>query len=69
MITTSDVLIFCLFVCQIGMMVLAGFYLRGRRLPGIAYLLWGLVAIALPILGPYLVIVSRPGKPNPNPRG
>jgi hypothetical protein len=59
---TPQVLIFCLFACQIGMLLLAVFYLRRRTLSGIAYLLWGLLALFLPLIGPYLVIAARPGE-------
>jgi hypothetical protein len=67
--TATEVLTFCLIACQFGMMILAVFYLRRRALPGISYLLWGLLAITLPIIGPYLVIAIRPGEPLPNKRG
>lgn len=67
--TTAEVLIYSLFACQIGMMVLAVFYLRRRVMPGISYLLWGLLAVSLPILGPYLVIAARPGEPSQGNQG
>jgi hypothetical protein len=37
--------------------------LRRRTMSTQEYLLWGLLAVLLPVLGPYLVISSRPGKP------
>jgi len=40
---------------------LAAFFLRTRRLPFSAYMLWGLLALLLPLLGPFLVILSNPG--------
>ncbi|MFC1936281.1 hypothetical protein ACFLYP_01295 [Chloroflexota bacterium] len=49
-------------VCQLVMTLLAVFYLRRRRLTTWEYVLWGLLALLLPILGPYLVISSRPGE-------
>jgi hypothetical protein len=67
--STPDILIFCLFASQVGMMILAAFYLRRRIMPGISYLLWGLLALSLPIIGPYLVIASQPGEPSRTPRG
>lgn len=45
------------------MVLLAVFYLRRRELSWWAYLAWGLVALLIPILGPFLVIASRPGRP------
>jgi hypothetical protein len=67
--TTSEILTFLVYACQFGMMILAIFYLRRRRMPGISYLLWGLLAISLPIIGPYLVIAARPGEPSLGSRG
>jgi hypothetical protein len=51
-----------LVVTVLAMAFLAVFYLRRRQLSWAAYCFWGLVAIALPVLGPFLVIASRPGK-------
>ncbi|HIE24477.1 MAG TPA: hypothetical protein EYP74_00590 [Anaerolineales bacterium] len=42
--------------------LLAIFYLRNRNLRLGAYMLWGLLALFLPALGPFLVILLRPGK-------
>ena len=47
----------------LSMGLLAVFYLRRRRLSFMAYSMWGLLAIALPVLGPFLVIALRPGTP------
>jgi hypothetical protein len=44
------------------MPVLAVLFLRGRKLTVFQYLLWGLLALLLPVLGPYLVIAARPGQ-------
>jgi membrane-bound metal-dependent hydrolase YbcI (DUF457 family) len=43
------------------MTFLAAMFLRQRRLSLRAYLAWGLLAVLLPVLGPYLVIAARPG--------
>jgi hypothetical protein len=51
-----------LVITVLAMAFLAVFYLRRRQLSWAAYCFWGLVAIVLPVLGPFLVIVSRPGK-------
>lgn len=53
-----------LFACLFGMVMVAIFYLRQRKLSTMAYLLWGLFAVVVPVLGPYLVIISRPGEPD-----
>ncbi|MDH5505694.1 MAG: hypothetical protein OEZ02_00555 [Anaerolineae bacterium] len=51
-----------LLICSAGMVLLAVFFLRQRNLPPKACIAWGLLAILLPVLGPYLVIAIRPGK-------
>lgn len=61
--SAADVLRILLFLDVLGMALLAAFYLRRRELSWWAYLLWGLVALLIPILGPFLVIASRPGHP------
>lgn len=67
--STAKFLTLCLFACQFAMMLLAVFYLRRRKLSGIAYLLWGVLAISLPLIGPYLVISSQPGELSTTLRG
>ena len=52
-----------LLVCLLGMQVLAAFYLQRRRMTFMEYLGWGLLAVLLPALGPFLVILSAPGQP------
>ena len=52
--------IFLLFL--IAEFLLAIFYLRRCQLNFGAYTLWGLFALLVPVLGPFLVILSRPGK-------
>jgi chromate transport protein ChrA len=51
-----------LLVNILAMVFLAIFYLRRRQLGWAAYCFWGLLAIVLPVLGPFLVIASRPGR-------
>jgi hypothetical protein len=48
-------------VTLITMYLLAMFFLRRRRLGLGAYLAWGLLALSIPALGPFLVILTRPG--------
>lgn len=49
------------------MYLLAMFYLHRRSLMPRQFLFWGLLALLVPLLGPFLVIASRPGKPLPPP--
>jgi hypothetical protein len=63
-ITTADTLRILLLACLFGMLMVAVLYLRQRKLTTLAYFMWGLLALLLPILGPYLVISARPGEPN-----
>ncbi len=52
-----------LFFDIFAMALLAFFYLRSRELTWRAYISFGLIALLVPLLGPFLVILSRPGKP------
>ena len=61
--TAADSMRTLLFVCLIGMLLIAVLYLRQRKMSTLAYMLWGLLALFLPILGPYIVIAARPGSP------
>jgi len=49
-------------VGALGMALLAAFYLRRRELTIAEYIGWGLLALLLPLLGPFLVILYQPGK-------
>ena len=44
------------------MAALALYYLSRRRLSTYEYAAWGLLAILVPLLGPFLVIYLRPGE-------
>jgi hypothetical protein len=57
-----------LIVCMAGMALLAAFYLRRRMMSTRAYLAWGLLALLLPLLGPFLVILNHPGHLRPSLR-
>lgn len=61
--TPADTLRILLFACLFGMLMVAVLYLRRRKLSTLAYFLWGLLALLLPVVGPYLVIAARPGQP------
>ena len=52
---------FLLVIYFVAAFVAAIFYLRYRRAILLEYLLWGTVALVLPVLGPFLVIAARPG--------
>jgi hypothetical protein len=45
----------------LGMALLAFFYLRQRKLSISEYIQFGLLALLVPLLGPFLVIVRKPG--------
>jgi len=47
----------------LAMALLSIFYLRSRKLPLLGYILWGLLALLVPLLGPFLVIACKPGIP------
>jgi hypothetical protein len=46
-----------------GMALLAIFYLRQRRMPFETFVAWGLVALFVPVFGPFWVIYKHPGRP------
>ena len=48
--------------CMAGMALLAAFYLRRREMSTGAYVAWGLLALLVPLLGPFLVILNHPGR-------
>ena len=64
----AEVLRLLLAVSLIAMYVLAMLYLRRRRLGLGAYLFWGLFALSIPALGPFLVILTRPGNIKQDPQ-
>ena len=65
--SVPEVLRILLFLVILTMAVLALMYLGRRRLETSAYLAWGLLAVLLPICGPFLVIALRPGRGRPIP--
>lgn len=60
---SPDLMRTLLLFCLVGMSLLAAFYLRGRELPLSAYLRWGLLILCVPLIGPFLAILSAPGLP------
>jgi len=63
--TAVDLLRALLLLDMVGIALLAIFYLRRRPLSWLAFLGWGLLAVLVPILGPFLVIAARPGVSHP----
>ena len=59
---TTDTLRIIMGGCFLGMALLAVFYLRRRRLSLVEYTAWGMLAILLPAVGPFLVIWFHPGQ-------
>jgi hypothetical protein len=62
---TAAVIRTILLVDIVAMALLALFYLRQRRMSWTSYCCWGLLAIGVPVLGPFLLIANRPGEWNP----
>ncbi|MDX1437679.1 MAG: hypothetical protein R3335_12755 [Anaerolineales bacterium] len=60
--TAPELLRLLLVICAVAMAALALFYLSRRRLTAYEYAAWGLLAILVPLLGPFLVIFLRPGE-------
>jgi hypothetical protein len=61
MLITPDLMRVMLLVGMLAMAIMAAFYLRQRKLSILAYAAWGLVAILIPIAGPFFVIWIKPG--------
>lgn len=55
-----------LLVDIIALALLSLIYLRQRRMSWLAYCCWGLIALLVPVLGPFLVISNRPGEWDPD---
>jgi energy-converting hydrogenase Eha subunit H len=62
MLLSADIMRLFLFLCLLGMPLLAAMFLRRRRLSLSAYFGWGLLILLVPLIGPFLVILTRPGK-------
>ena len=65
---TAELMRALLVGCMAGMALLAAFYLRRREMSTAAYLAWGLLALLVPLLGPFLVILNHPGLLRPSLR-
>ncbi len=51
-----------LVICLLGMAIVAILSLRQRKMTVAAAIAWGLIAILLPLVGPFIVILVRPGE-------
>ena len=61
-ISLPELLLALLIACMIGEAILAAMYLRTRSLSVSEYLGWALVIVLVPLLGPFLAIVTHPGQ-------
>ena len=59
---SPDLMRSLLLVCMLTLAILAICYLRQRELTQPAYFFWGLIAILIPIIGPFVVIWMKPGE-------
>ena len=59
--TAADLMRALVLLDIVAMALFAIFYLRRRPLSWLAFLGWGLLAVLVPILGPFVVIAARPG--------
>lgn len=58
---TPDGMRFLLLAYLLGIALLAVLFLRKRALPLPAYMGWGLLALLVPLVGPFMVLYVRPG--------
>ena len=61
MLISPDAMRWLLLLCMLTMELLAAFDLRRQKLHLLVYVFWGLVAILIPIVGPFAVIWIKPG--------
>jgi len=64
---TAEILRVMLAGCLIAMYILAMLYLRRRSLSLGRFIAWGLLALFVPALGPFLVLLYKPGHPSSHP--
>jgi hypothetical protein len=62
---TAETLRLLLLLFLFAMYVLALLYLRRRPLTWSQFAVWGLFALLVPLLGPFLVILAKPGQTRP----
>ena len=59
---TAEIMRFILLTYLLGISAMAILFLRTRALSFVAYVGWGLFAILVPLVGPFTVLIVRPGK-------
>ena len=59
---SSETLLILLAGCVMAMALVAVFSLRRRKLSLLEYTAWGMLALLLPVIGPFLVVWLRPGQ-------
>ncbi len=64
--TTGAVMRTMLIIDTIFLALLAFIYLRQRKMSWLAYFAWGILAVIAPVIGPFIVIASRPGEWDPS---
>jgi len=62
MLLTPEFVRWVMLIGLLSIACLTCLYLRRRNLTARAYLTWGLLAILFPLIGPFLVLLSKPGK-------
>jgi uncharacterized membrane protein YfcA len=55
-----------LLITILTLIFMAMTYLRQRKLSWTGYCFWGILAVLLPVIGPFLVIAFRPGEWQPH---
>lgn len=63
--SAPELLVIILVIFSVVMFLLALSYLCRRKLSWMEYGAFGLLALLVPVLGPFLVIALRPGRPRP----
>jgi hypothetical protein len=63
---TADVVRTLLIVDMVGLALLALGYLWQRRMSRMQIFGWSVLALVVPVMGPFMVIASRPGTWNPD---
>jgi hypothetical protein len=62
MFLSAEAMRLLLVICLVSLALLAVFYLSRRRLSLLEYIGWGLLAVLLPLAGPFIVLLRQPGK-------
>ncbi len=58
---TQTILLALLAIYSVSAFMLALFYMRHRRLTRVEFAFWGMLALLVPVFGPFFVIAARPG--------